>query len=59
MAELKPCPFCNGEADFIGETATIKCKNCGGAFIVTNPLKSKYEVAKAWNTRTEKEKQDN
>ena len=50
-AKLKPCPFCGGEAKFIGETATIKCKNCGGAFICTNPLISRLEVSEAWNNR--------
>lgn len=48
---LKPCPFCGGEADFIAETATIRCKQCGGAFIVTNPLISRLEVYQAWNRR--------
>lgn len=66
MAVLKPCPFCGGEVDFIGETQTIKCKNCGGAFIVENPLISRLkdknplisrlEVAVAWNTRASKER---
>jgi len=28
----------------------------GGAFLVTNPLISRYEVARAWNTRTPKER---
>ena len=51
MAELKPCPFCGGEAEFVGDTQTIKCKNCGGAFIVTNPLISRLEVKEAWNRR--------
>lgn len=51
MAELKPCPFCGGEAAFIGETATIKCKKCGGAVIVTNPFMSRMESAEAWNRR--------
>jgi len=51
MADLKKCPFCGGEADFIIDTRTIKCKCCGGAFICTNPLISTLEVAEAWNTR--------
>jgi tRNA(Ile2) C34 agmatinyltransferase TiaS len=51
--ELKPCPFCGGEANFIGETATIKCKKCGGAFIVTNPLISRLEASEAWNRRAD------
>jgi tRNA(Ile2) C34 agmatinyltransferase TiaS len=49
--ELLPCPFCGGEADFLGDTATIKCKECGGAFLCTNPLISRFEVAQAWNER--------
>ena len=49
--ELKPCPFCGSNADFIAESTTIKCKRCGGAFIVTNPLISRLEVAQAWNRR--------
>lgn len=53
MAELKPCPFCGGEVAFIGDTQSIKCKRCGGAFIVTNPLISKLEVKEAWNRRAD------
>ncbi len=49
--ELKPCPFCGGKAKFVSETATIKCTGCGGAYIVTNPLLSRFEVAHAWNER--------
>lgn len=55
MADLKPCPFCGGEAAFIGETNSIKCKNCGGAFIVTNPLKSRPDIKEAWNRRIDNE----
>lgn len=50
--QLRPCPFCGGEAAFIADTRTIKCKSCGGAFICTNPLISTLEVAEAWNRRT-------
>ena len=56
--ELKPCPFCGGKADFITDTATIKCKQCGGAFVVTNPLISRLEVAKAWNRRADDEQRE-
>ncbi len=55
MAELLPCPFCGGQAGFLNG-GTIKCTKCGGAFFVTNPLISRYEIAKAWNTRTPKER---
>ncbi|MGN0654432.1 MAG: Lar family restriction alleviation protein [Oscillospiraceae bacterium] len=51
MSELKPCPFCGGEADFIGDTSTIKCKTCGGAFICTSPLISRLDAKEAWNRR--------
>lgn len=51
MGELEPCPFCGGGAVFVGDTATIKCKLCGGAFIVTNPLISRLEAKEAWNRR--------
>ena len=56
--ELKPCPFCGCKVDFIGQTATIKCKNCGGAYIVTNPLISRYDVVKAWNRRLDNERDE-
>ena len=51
MGQLKKCPFCGGEATFIKDTRTIKCKCCGGAFICTNPVMTTLEVAEAWNTR--------
>lgn len=50
---LKPCPFCGGEATFIGDTSSIKCKTCGGAFICTNPLISTLDAKKAWNKRAD------
>jgi len=55
MDKLKPCPFCGGEAAFLGETQSIKCKRCGGAFIATNPGISRLEVSEAWNKRDGKE----
>lgn len=51
MAELKRCPFCGGEAAFLGTTCTIKCKQCGEAFIATNPVVARMEIAAAWNRR--------
>ena len=58
MAELKPCPFCGGEAAFLGATCTIKCKQCGGAFIATNPVMTTMETADAWNRRVNDGKND-
>ena len=57
VKELKCCPFCGREANWMGETTSIKCKNCGGAFIVTNPLISRHEVAEAWNNRNIEQKE--
>ena len=51
MDKLKPCPFCGGEAAFLGETQSIKCKQCGGMLIVTNPLTTRLEAKEAWNRR--------
>ena len=58
MAELKPCPFCGGEAAFLGTTCTIKCKQCGGAFIAINPVMTRMETAAAWNRRVNDGKDD-
>lgn len=51
MDKLKPCPFCGGEAAFLGETSSVKCKRCGCTFIVTNPAMTRMETAEAWNRR--------
>jgi Lar family restriction alleviation protein len=50
--ELKPCPFCGGEAEFhrIGDrrfSTTIGCTNCG-AMIETGET---FNHGRAWNTR--------
>ena len=52
--ELKPCPFCGGEAEFIdnGYFCDVSCKDtdCRGyADSLTN--KTKKEAIKAWNRR--------
>lgn len=63
--ELKPCPFCGGEAHQRGVDNVIKCDECG--VIIDIPLSEKQEeafehglvfdnwdiahVAKFWNTR--------
>ena len=35
----------------MGETQSIKCKQCGGMLIVTNPLTTRLEAKEAWNRR--------
>jgi Lar family restriction alleviation protein len=58
MAELKPCPFCGGEARrYYGnyDLHGITCSKC--------PLKlygysTKGSATRAWNTRTPKERGD-
>ncbi len=66
MAELKPCPFCGGEAEFAnddGIVAVVVCKKCKAEMVRSsapifkrfgkyhkNPLVGARE---AWNERTE------
>lgn len=50
---LKPCPFCGSEAKFIGDSISIKCPKCGCAFIATNPLLTRMDVAGYWNKRAQ------
>ena len=52
--ELKPCPFCGGEArlqhgPFIATMVSIKCTKCG----INTPLCDRIkEAIEKWNTRT-------
>jgi Lar family restriction alleviation protein len=50
--ELNGCPFCGGEAEFIGRTpfrpsASVVCMACDAAMFV----EPKEEAIAAWNTR--------
>ena len=38
FSDLKECPFCGGVAGFIGESASIKCKQCGGCIYCHKPF---------------------
>ena len=55
MTELKPCPFCGGEADIVvyGATGehTIECLTCGAEGATEY---DKAEAIEAWNTRAER-----
>lgn len=59
MAELKPCPFCGGEAVLInnGCFVDVSCKNfhCRG-WADSLMWKTKQEAIEAWNRRAEPQK---
>lgn len=50
--ELKPCPFCGGDANTIGERNwwDVECVYCGVR--TTNEYESEEKAIEAWNTRT-------
>ena len=58
MAELKPCPFCGGEAlcnpfRWLGFTSYyVKCEECKAS---TNNFDHAKEAIRAWNRRDTKE----
>lgn len=55
MSELKPCPFCGGEAKFhiYGRSCNVVCLRCQIGTRLEHI--DEYEVAvEAWNTRTER-----
>ena len=52
MTELKPCPFCGGEAKinlFLGNYC-VACNNCMGAILPAKGM-TEEEAVTAWNTR--------
>ena len=58
MAELKPCPFCGGEAEYVdnGDYKDVSCKDfrCRGWAESLN-CTSKKEAIEAWNRRVDNE----
>lgn len=58
MAELKPCPFCGGEAEIVnnGYFVDVSCKDhrCRGwaESLMNN---TEEEAIEAWNRRTSRE----
>lgn len=51
--ELKPCPFCGGEAEMREGSSTkpyIRCKRCGCR---TGSSRYRGNLAKAWNARAD------
>lgn len=71
QAELKSCPFCDGEANFISfvditslkPACVVKCVKCGTQtrdFVAEDNTFSYREQAKAqWNTRTPQKEVEN
>lgn len=56
MAELKPCPFCGGEAHYMLDANRnpcpwVVCSDCGAETTYCYNLE---EAAKAWNRRAER-----
>lgn len=57
MNELKPCPFCGGEAMKMTSTdgfTSIGCLECNPVFGVMVQAMNEAEAIKAWNTRAER-----
>jgi Lar family restriction alleviation protein len=59
MTELKPCPFCDGEAEYRAAKYvrtvfkhSVVCLEC---FASIPPKASEQEAIEAWNTRAERE----
>lgn len=58
MNELRPCPFCGGNAEFdyveirLKWFTKVKCKTCKGQ---TNIYKDEESAVEAWNRREKHE----
>lgn len=55
--KLKPCPFCGGKADILGENkylpgTIVHCTECQ---VETPMYKNREDAIKAWNRRVQDE----
>lgn len=59
--ELKPCPFCGGEARLrkLGKNYAVRCRQCGATGATFRPMPwhkvvfiAQGEARTAWNRRT-------
>lgn len=56
MSDLKPCPFCGGEArigKIYGDAWTVECTECG---IQSGCYDTESEAIEAWDHRAERKK---
>lgn len=51
--DLKPCPFCAGEAEIVGDQYPYaECQNCGASFSESHQYDFDHqEAADVWNKR--------
>lgn len=53
MSELKPCPFCGGEAEIVNTSVFwAKCKECGAESPEDGTSGSKSGAKDCWNKRS-------
>lgn len=56
MTELKPCPFCGGEAEYGANSVQgyeyVRCASCKAR--TWSCYETKEQAAQAWNTRAER-----
>lgn len=60
MSELKPCPFCGGEAELYTSnvSALVECNYCGACIGACVGHNAKANAIKAWNKRHNEPLQD-
>ena len=57
MAELKPCPFCGGEAHYNNEKLCVECSKCEANMPGFSSFKGvwnyRYYLESLWNRRVD------